>query len=109
MQFQDGVWGGYFFLCCLCIRSRRGDKLGDNERRYRGGIAGKDVPRESLISSCDGSAFSTRNASGMVIVNRPTMCGGPRPQLPDLCCDAQLVHDVPVHFYEAFHLSRHWF
>ena len=63
--------------------------------------------QEFCFSSCDGSASSTRNMSGMVIVNRSELCRGPGPQLSDLRCFAQLVCDVPVHFLGAFCLSCH--
>ena len=60
MQFQDGIRGGYFSPCCLCVRSRRGEKLGDDERRYSGGISVKDVLWESLILRLWGLVYSNR-------------------------------------------------
>ena len=55
--FRRRVWhaisrwhsAGYFSPCCFCIHSRRGEILGDDERRYSGGISVKDVPQEFLI------------------------------------------------------------
>ena len=46
-----------------------------------------------------------RNASGMVVVSRPEVCGRSRPQLPDLHCFCVASSRYPRTLFGGFALS----